>query len=112
RNVEIMNWIIYKYYLNFGLTAGFDRTGNQTVGSITLNNIPAFPWSATEYAPDTRHAWSFRFENGVVTTFFDKGVLLSAWAVHDGDIFQVVPIPGSLYLFGTGLLWLIGIARR
>jgi hypothetical protein len=32
-----------------------------------------------------------------------------AWAVHDGD---VVPIPAAVWLFSSGLLGLIGTARR
>lgn len=34
-----------------------------------------------------------------------------AWAVHDGDI-ALVPIPSTLWLFGSGLLGLISIANR
>lgn len=32
-----------------------------------------------------------------------------AWAVRDGD---VIPIPPAIWLFGSGLLGLIGVARR
>jgi hypothetical protein len=41
-----------------------------------------------------------------------------AWAVHDGNPYQdvnpnaVVPLPAAVWLFGSGLLGLIGIARR
>ena len=34
-----------------------------------------------------------------------------AWAVHDGDI-GTVPVPAAVWLFGSGLLGLIGITRR
>lgn len=34
-----------------------------------------------------------------------------AWAVRDGDV-AVVPIPGAIWLFGTGLMGLAGTARR
>jgi hypothetical protein len=40
------------------------------------------------------------------TTFTKK-----AWAVRDGDV-GVVPVPAAIWLFGSGLLGLIGIARR
>jgi hypothetical protein len=33
------------------------------------------------------------------------------WAVHDGDI-GAVPIPAALWLFGSGLLGLVGMAKR
>jgi len=34
-----------------------------------------------------------------------------AWAVYDGDI-GAVPVPGAVWLFGSGLIGLIGFARR
>jgi len=36
------------------------------------------------------------------------------WVVADGDVFSVgtIPIPPTLWLFGSGLLGLIGIAKR
>lgn len=34
-----------------------------------------------------------------------------AWAVHDGDI-GAVPLPAAAYLFGSGLLGLVGMSRR
>jgi hypothetical protein len=33
-----------------------------------------------------------------------------AWAVHSGDV-SAVPIPTAIWLFGSGLLGLIGVAR-
>jgi hypothetical protein len=36
-----------------------------------------------------------------------------AWAVHSGDVSaSVVPVPAAVWLFGSGLLGLIGMARR
>jgi hypothetical protein len=34
-----------------------------------------------------------------------------AWAVHEGNI-GAVPIPAAVWLFGSGLIGLIGAARR
>ena len=33
------------------------------------------------------------------------------WAIHDGDI-GAVPVPAAVWLFGSGLIGLIGMARR
>ncbi len=33
------------------------------------------------------------------------------WAVHSGDV-STVPVPAAVWLFGSGLLGLIGVARR
>jgi hypothetical protein len=69
-------------------------------------------WSATEYAPSTSFAWFFSFTNGE-----QRGVVKAdtyiAWAVHSGDVgASTVPVPAAVWLFGSGLLGLIGMARR
>jgi hypothetical protein len=39
--------------------------------------------------------------------------LLYAWAVRDGDVaVSAVPIPATIWLFSSGLIGLIGFARR
>lgn len=58
--------------------------------------------------------WSFVFDSGdqalVQTYSYDN---LNVWAVHDGDVGAVVvPLPAALWLFGSGLLGLIGVARN
>jgi hypothetical protein len=35
-----------------------------------------------------------------------------AWAVRTGDVPAVVPVPAAVWLFGSGLLGLIGMAKR
>jgi len=59
---------------------------------------------------DPNKIWDFSFTNA------GQGVALKdaddyAWAVHDGDV-GAVPIPAAVWLFGSGLLGLIGIAKR
>jgi len=34
------------------------------------------------------------------------------WAVHAGNVGAVVPVPVAVWLFGSGLLGLLGLARR
>jgi hypothetical protein len=66
-------------------------------------------WSATELGPD--NAFSFSTYNG------DQGVPnkisngASAWAVQSGDV-SAVPVPAAAWLFGSGFIGLIGVARR
>jgi hypothetical protein len=43
---------------------------------------------------------------------WERGVH-DAWAVHDGDVGEVViPIPPSVWLFSSALLGIVAIARR
>lgn len=78
-------------------------------------------WSATKYALDTSNAWTFYFYNGLqnlaMSSIIDYAVYLEfyAWAVHPGDVAaaaSTVPVPAAAWLFGSGLLGLIGVARR
>jgi len=75
---------------------------------VFSNVVPWLYWSY-QYEPDpTYDAWSFQFEYGTQGTILKTNVQAFAWAVRDGD---VVPIPASVWLFGTGLLGLIAFAR-
>lgn len=67
-------------------------------------------WSGTTYAPDGSSAWNFIFGQGKQQSSF-KGGALYAMAVRDGDVASV-PIPAAFWLFGSGLLGLIGLARK
>jgi hypothetical protein len=58
--------------------------------------------------PDSNLGRRFSFYNGE-TWIPASGNLLYVWAVRDAP---VVPIPAAIWLFGSGLLGLIGIARR
>ena len=75
------------------------------------NIISSFYWSGTERADATTSAWTFRFDDGSQRSLNKSVDLIYAWAVHSGDV-SVVPIPATAWLFGSGLLGLVGMARR
>ena len=85
-------------------------------GAISIANTGPFInlqtkyWSGTEYAPDTDKAWNFTFIYGSQSGN-EKTINWAALAVHDGDI-GTVPLPAATWLFGSGLLGLIGMTRR
>lgn len=64
-------------------------------------------WSGTEYAPDTTKAWNFTFAYGSQSGN-EKFINWAALAVRDGDV-SAVPLPAAAWLFGAGLLSLIGM---
>jgi len=72
-------------------------------------------WSATSFDENTNFAWSFNMSNGYqgipVQLVGSKSDSFYGWAVQSGDI-GVVPVPAAVWLFSSGLLGLIGIARR
>lgn len=71
-------------------------------------------WSATTYSigsPD--NAWRFNMFYGNQSVSTKTGANNRAWAVHDGDVgAAAVPLPGTAWLFATGLAGLLGAIKR
>lgn len=106
---------------------GYNQTGTQfgqlfydELGGTAYNNIPntanftneqAYAyWPGTEYAFNSGVAWLFLTYGGYQDYDF-KDIQLYAWAVSPGQV-SAVPVPGAVWLFGTGLLGLLGLKRR
>ena len=68
-------------------------------------------WSGTEYASDTSKAWAYSFDLGGLGAFDKSYSGNYTWAVRSGDV-SSVPIPAGAWLFGSGLLGLMGIVRH
>jgi hypothetical protein len=95
------------------LSGGSNRTGNQTVGDVTLTNIQDIYWSGTEDAARPFEAWRFGFNNGLGPATPNKINVASGWAVRDGLVptdTPGVPLPGTALLMALGVLPLA--ARR
>jgi len=65
-------------------------------------------WSGTAESLD--NAWFLSFSTGE-SLFGSKTSIGYSWAVHAGNV-SPVPIPAAVWLFGSGLIGLISMARR
>ena len=104
------NELGYMFYHNMGGALSDNKTGNQTVNGVLLTDVQSLYWSGTEF--DSDFAWSFRFGGGDQSGGGLKGLSGHyGWAVRAGDV-SAVPVPAAVWLFGSGLLGLIGAAQR
>jgi hypothetical protein len=95
------------FYQNLGGNIFDTLTGNQVVDGVTLTNIQSYYWSGTKL--DSDFTWTFFFFSGVQVSIDHFSIY--GWAVRSGDV-SAVPVPAAIWLFGSGLLGLIGISRR
>lgn len=98
------------FYMDLGGLEGVSITiGHNSNFSLFQNIRPDYYWSGTEHTTGY-HAWSFIMIDGYQGYYY-KSLELSAWAVRPGDVASV-PVPAAAWLLGSGLLGLIGVARR
>lgn len=106
------------FYNELGGVAGqaISTTHNTNFG-LFQNLFPSVYWSGTESAAHTSYAWFFYFGAGSQDYYIGNGVNIGkaiglyALAVRPGDV-AAVPVPAAAWLMGSGLLGLIGVARR
>lgn len=67
-------------------------------------------WSSQEYGLNPKIAWIFDAALGL-QAYQIKSQSYLAWAVRSGDV-AAVPVPGAMWMMGTGLLGLLGLNRR
>lgn len=110
-----INELGYMYWQNMSANQTMNKTGNQTVGEVTLYNISDYPY-CTNYLYvgeewDETHTQSFAF--GLLDAYradFDFPV----WAVRSGDISAPAPVPepATILLIGTGLIGMSMFGRK
>lgn len=119
-NITTHSELSNMFYNVLGNTAYYDTSGSATgctAPDYCLTNTGPFSnlqskgyWSATEYAPNTDYAWGLGMDYGGQGSN-EKFFYHYAWAVQSGDV-SAVPIPAAVWLFGSGLIGLVGFARR
>jgi len=73
------------------------------------NLQPNIYWSESESVLTSR-AFYFNYGIGGQTTTV-KNLKTLAWAVRSGDV-SIIPIPASIWLFGSGIFVLLGFSRK
>ncbi len=109
----------YGHLFNYGAGTTFGD-GITVANPGPFSNIRFDPdigghyWSSTLFTtnPDGG-AWYFGFGLGdqSVDPTFPLSIGNYAWAVRSGDV-STVPIPGAVWLFGSGLMGLLSLVRR
>ncbi len=121
-NADPANQLAYNFTVNLGLTPTSGSSGSNltlsipgaTGGVIKNLNFPGMYWSGTEFTLASGVANTFvagpGFDYQGIGGEIDPGF---TWAVHAGDIgVATVPLPAAVWLFGSGLLGLVSMARR
>jgi hypothetical protein len=100
------------FYMELGGVAGQSiAAAHNSNYNLFQNFNSSFYWSGTEYNLGAGvGAWVFFFHNGLQAAT-NKININYALAVRPGDV-AAVPLPAAVWLFGSGLLGLIGMARR
>ena len=92
-----------------------DGVTNEANRNLFTNIQSDYYWTGTDYEPPPDNlAWRFSFQDGDQDANDKSDTLygrIHAWAVHDGDI-HVIPVPATVWLFASGLIGLVGLARR
>ena len=93
------------YYDEFSVTGGQSVTTGNPVELAKFQNLQdSTYWNGEDFGPDPTFAWDFLMSTGI-QGFPNKSFLWYSLAVRDGDL-SSVPIPGAVWLFGSGLFGL------
>jgi len=98
---------LYYYGGEIALGSGVTSASPSPFSNVKSDD---YYWSSTDYGSTPPGVWRFSFDPATLVR--QEGSYLTstkyAWAVHTG----MVPLPAALWLFGSGLLGLITLARQ
>jgi hypothetical protein len=102
----------YLYYTDLGNT-GYPNNGYGLNNVGPFKNLYSYPgyWSGTQYSANPGLAWDFGTDSGGQGMYGEVNGNVYGLAVLPGDP-AATPIPAPAYLFGSGLLGLVGIRKK
>lgn len=100
----------YLYYQH-GVTASTPGPFNNLQSGEILNGDYELYWSGSLSTYSAGSVFTYDFNHGDPYDSSFGFAPFYAMAVYDGDV-SAVPVPAAMWLFGSGLLGLIGITRR
>lgn len=110
----------YMFHVNLGGVSLIDIQGNAQLGGqgiadpAPFTGIAGAVWTQTDHPTDASMAFVLGMGNGH-QNWFGKTTTASVWAVRDGDVAaatSTVPVPAAAWLFGSGLLGLMGMRGK
>jgi hypothetical protein len=103
--------LVELFYGGLGHLAGAPIADSHNSSYALFTNIQDYAyWSVTETSAELEGAWSFFNSIGYLSNY-GKTRPAFALAVAPGDI-SAAPIPGAVWLLGSGLLGLAGLRRK
>lgn len=110
----------HMFYATLGNKGYYDTAGNYPQPGWGLSNTGPFSnvqthfyWSSMEVPPNTIFRWYFHFDFGGQHDYIYEPFGYYSWAVHAGDVgAAVVPVPAAVWLFGSGVMGLIGVSGK
>ncbi|MEI6067314.1 MAG: DUF1566 domain-containing protein [Methylococcaceae bacterium] len=97
-----------QFSTNLGEAEGSSISSSHNASYDLFTNVQSSVyWSGTGFAPDHDGAWVFDSNSGFQYNDGTNGPFY-VWAVRPG----AVPVPGAIWLFGSGLVWLMGFKGR
>lgn len=105
------------FYYNLNGTDGVFPGGDfvSATGHILefYNLQKSFYWTSTFYDQSCCLVWYLHFNTGLESYMFGLGGNYGhVWPVLDGDVAAPVPIPGTLFLMGSGLIGFAGMRKK
>ncbi len=111
RNGEVGNL----YYTVLGNPSG--SGGGHMEPFRNMQNFDSYWTASTSHPVVPNYAWYYGMGIGEQNSL-NKNRSFYAWAVHSGDVkppappVSAVPVPAAIWLFGSGLMGLVGLAKR